>query len=56
MRKDFSWRQPAEAYAAVYRRALAARAVPQPAATAGGRPRRKRSSTAKGGRGVNARR
>jgi starch synthase len=30
MRKDFSWRQPAEAYAAVYRRAQAARAVPEP--------------------------
>jgi len=56
MRKDFSWRQPAEAYAAVYRRALAARTMPQPAATDGKRPRRKRTATGKGGRGVNARR
>jgi starch synthase len=32
MRKDFSWRQPAEAYAAIYRRAQAARAIPAPAA------------------------
>lgn len=56
MRKDFSWAQPAEAYAAVYRRALAARAIPQPTASPGGRAPRKRSSTSKGGRGVNARR
>jgi len=57
MRKDFSWRQSAEAYAAVYRRAAAARAIPQPTSTDGGRARRKRSSTSsKGGRGVNARR
>ncbi|MFN2570019.1 MAG: glycogen synthase [Gemmatimonadales bacterium] len=59
MRKDFSWRQPAEAYAAVYRRALAARAIPQPSPTdsdKGGRPPRKRSATSKSGRGVNARR
>ena len=56
MRKDFSWREPADAYAAVYRRALAARAVPQPASTDGGRARRKRTATGKGGRGVNARR
>jgi starch synthase len=42
MRKDFSWRQPAEAYAAVYRRALAARAIPQPAPSDGGRAPRKR--------------
>jgi hypothetical protein len=55
MRKDFSWRQPAEAYAAVYRRAIAARAIPQP--TSGtGRASRKRATTTKGGRGVNARR
>jgi hypothetical protein len=57
MRKDFSWREPAEAYAAVYRRALAARAVPQPSSADGGRARRKRTPPAgKGGRGVNARR
>ena len=56
MRKDFSWREPADAYAAVYRRALAARATPQPASTDGGRARRKRTPTGKGGRGVNARR
>jgi starch synthase len=57
MRKDFSWRQSAEAYAAVYRRAAAARAIPQPTSTDGGRAPRKRSSTSrKGGRGVNARR
>jgi len=57
MRKDFSWRRSAEAYAAVYRRAAAARAIPQPTSTDGGRARRKRSSTSsKGGRGVNARR
>jgi len=30
MRKDFSWRQPAEAYAAVYRRAQASRIIPEP--------------------------
>ncbi|HET9383953.1 MAG TPA: glycogen/starch synthase [Gemmatimonadales bacterium] len=56
MRKDFSWRQPAEAYAAVYRRAVAARTIPQPATNEGGRPPRTRSSRGKGGRGVNARR
>lgn len=62
MRKDFSWRESAEAYAAVYRRAQAARATPQPAADApgpdGGRKPRKRtsSSSRKSGRGVNARR
>jgi starch synthase len=58
MRKDFSWRQPAEAYAAVYRRAYAARAIPQPSSTEkGARAPRKRSSTgSKGGRGLNARR
>ncbi|HMG19447.1 MAG TPA: glycogen synthase [Gemmatimonadales bacterium] len=58
MRKDFSWRQSAEAYAAVYRRAAAARAIPKPTSTDGGRaPRKKRTSTSsKGGRGVNARR
>jgi starch synthase len=60
MRKDFSWRQPAEAYAAVYRRAAAARAVPDTAIEekggGGNRKPRKRSTTAKGGRGVNARR
>jgi len=56
MRKDFSWRQPAEAYAAVYRRAAAARAIPDTSATdKGGRAPRKRSATSKG-RGVNARR
>jgi len=57
MRKDFSWRQSAEAYAAVYRRALAARAIPQPGASDGGRTPRKRSAPGKGGgRGVRARR
>ena len=56
MKKDFSWRQPAEAYAAVYRRAAAARAVPDTSATnKGGRTPRKRS-VARKGRGVNARR
>ncbi|MGH7521355.1 MAG: glycogen synthase [Gemmatimonadales bacterium] len=56
MRKDFSWRQPAEAYAAVYRRAAAARVVPQPTPTAGARKPRKRPSTStKRGKGVNAR-
>lgn len=55
MRKDFSWRQPAEAYAAVYRRALAARAIPQPGASDGGRAPRKRPARGKGGRGVSAR-
>jgi starch synthase len=52
MRKDFSWRQPAEAYAAVYRRAAAARAIPQPARS--DRRKRPRSPSGKGGRGVNA--
>ena len=57
MRKDFSWRQPAEAYAAVYRRAAAARAIPpSTSADKGARAPRKRSSRSKGGRGVNARR
>jgi starch synthase len=57
MRKDFSWRQPAAAYAAVYRRAVAARVIPQPTSPEGGRAPRKRSATrSKGGRGVNARR
>lgn len=64
MRKDFSWRQPSEAYEAVYRRALAARAIPEPvpaekgdggAGPGGGRKPRKRSTAGKGGRGVNAR-
>ena len=64
MGKDFSWRQPAEAYEAVYRRAFAARAIPQPAPAEtdggpggdmGGRKPRKRSTAGKGGRGVNAR-
>jgi starch synthase len=58
MRKDFSWRQPAEAYEAVYRRALAARAIPEPVPAAkgeGGRKPPKRSAAGKGGRGVNAR-
>jgi starch synthase len=57
MRKDFSWRQPAEAYAAVYRRAAAARAIAEPPKTGkGARAPRKRSAPSKGGRGVNARR
>jgi len=56
MRKDFSWRQPAEAYAAVYARAAAARAIPATAEEQGGRKPRKRSTSSKGGRGMNARR
>jgi starch synthase len=57
MRKDFSWRQPAESYAAVYRRAAAARALPDTSTVdTGGRKPRKRSTASKGGRGVNARR
>jgi starch synthase len=62
MRKDFSWAQPAEAYAGVYRRAQAARALPQSApdgsradGEGGGRRPRKRS-TAAGKRAVNTRR
>jgi starch synthase len=49
MQKDFSWAQAAESYAGVYRRAQAARAIPQSAA---GRKPRKRSTAAK--RGVKA--
>ena len=57
MRKDFSWRQPAEAYEQVYRRAAAARALPETATDGkGGRKPRKRSTAGRGGRGVNARR
>lgn len=57
MRKDFSWRQPAEAYAAVYRRAAALRAIPQvPAPDKGARAPRKRSPSAKGRKGAPARR
>ncbi|HUC40901.1 MAG TPA: glycosyltransferase, partial [Gemmatimonadales bacterium] len=57
MRKDFSWREPAELYAAVYRRAAAARLIPDTsAADKGERAPRKRSARGKGGRGVNARR
>jgi starch synthase len=58
MRKDFSWRQAAEAYDAVYRRAQAARAIPQPTSKGkGARAPRKRSPTgSKGGRGISARR
>jgi len=57
MRKDFSWRHPAESLAAVYRRAVAARAIPQPTPPdKDERKPRKRSATTKGGRGVNARR
>ena len=58
MRKDFSWRQPAEAYAAVYQRAQAARAISQPSSTGKGKraPRKRSSTGSKGGRGVNARR
>ncbi len=57
MRKDFSWRQPAEMYEKVYARAAAARAVPPETATGekGTRKPRKRSTT-KSGRGLNARR
>jgi len=57
MRKDFSWRQPAEMYEKVYARAAAARAVPPERATGekGARKPRKRSTT-KSGRGLNARR
>ncbi|HWC72967.1 MAG TPA: glycogen/starch synthase [Gemmatimonadales bacterium] len=57
MRKDFSWAQPADAYAAVYRRAQAARAIPEqapPPSTDGSRKQRKRATAGK--RGVNARR
>lgn len=56
MRKDFSWRQPAEAYAAVYTRAAAARSITAPPAEEKGRKPRKRSTTSKGGRGIDARR
>ena len=57
MRKDFSWREPAELYAAVYRRAAAARLIPDTSAVdKGERAPRKRSARGKGGRGVNARR
>jgi len=57
MRKDFSWRQPAEAYEAVYRRAAAARAIPDTTVPEpSGRKPRKRSTAGKSGRGVNARR
>jgi starch synthase len=57
MRKDFSWRQPAEAYEAVYRRAAAARAIPDTTMPEpSGRKPRKRSTAGKSGRGVNARR
>jgi starch synthase len=61
MRKDFSWREPAEAYAAVYRRALAARAILPKAAHArrrsGRTPPKRGAPSGKGGRGgVNARR
>lgn len=56
MRKDFSWRQPAEAYEAVYTRATAARAMPETPVAGSGRKPRKRSAAGKGGRGVNARR
>jgi len=58
MRKVFSWAQPAEAYAAVYRRARAARAIPQPAPSddGGERKPRKRGAAKAGRRGVNVRR
>lgn len=57
MRKDFSWRQPAEAYEAVYHRAAAARAIPDTTMPEpSGRKPRKRSTAGKAGRGVNARR
>ena len=62
MRKDFSWRQPAEAYTAVYRRAQATRAIPEPTPDEP-RPKRatrKRGATTSGkggrGNGVDARR
>jgi starch synthase len=45
MRKDFSWAQAAESYAGVYRRAQAARAIPQPEVR---RPRRRSSATKRG--------
>src|SRR5262249_54016736 len=51
MRRDFSWKQPAEAYEAVYRRAAAARAIP----AAGDKPERaprKRSGSSNGRPGV----
>src|SRR5213075_123586 len=48
MRKDFSWRQPAEAYEAVYRRAAAARAIPDTTVPEpSGRKPRKRSTAGK---------
>jgi starch synthase len=50
MKKDFSWRQPAEAYAAVYHRAAGARTPAPPTR------RKKASASSKGRRGVNARR
>jgi starch synthase len=62
MRKDFSWRESAKLYAAVYRRALAARAIlPAAAHARPGSERRTRkrgtSPSGKGGRGgVNVRR
>jgi starch synthase len=63
MRKDFSWKEPAKAYEAVYRRAIAARAIPSepteplgPPPKPGRAPRRRGSPSGKGGRGVNARR
>jgi len=56
MRKDFSWRQPAEAYEQVYARAAAARVADTATHEKGGRKPRKRSTTSKSGRGVNARR
>jgi starch synthase len=61
MRKDFSWAQPAEDYAAVYRRAQAARTTPEIVTTRGDggggerKPRKRRAATASK-RGVNARR
>ncbi|HEV2672187.1 MAG TPA: glycogen/starch synthase [Gemmatimonadales bacterium] len=63
MRKDFSWARPAKAYAAVYRRARAARAIARSASDpsradggGGARTPRKRGSTTASKRGVNARR
>lgn len=47
MRKDFSWKQPAEAYEAVYRRASAARAIPREAPAADARRGERRGKRAR---------
>ncbi len=55
MRKDFSWAQPAEAYAAVYSRAQAARAIPEAAPDASGTGGAGGARKPRKRRGVNAR-